>query len=162
MKTKSRWLGPLVAAFSLTAAACAAQPSKQAAELPGTEGCFWARSVVDWVALDSSTLIVAAPTDQSPYLVKLLNPIPGLAAHEHTFFQSGRPGVGQFCSANHSFVSVPGRGGWRSPAVAVRRLTPAQVRQLAGHADGPLVHHAPTPYPAESRALAPVAAASSG
>jgi hypothetical protein len=146
-----RWPYAITAALGITLSACASQPERHAglASLPGTEGCFWTRTVYDWVALDSATLIVSA-SDQSPYLVKLLGPIPGLGARENLRFHTGRGGGELFCSANHSFVSTPGRAGWWSTALAVRRLTPAQARQLSEQVDWPLVHHAPAIYPAQS------------
>ncbi len=150
MTTKSRVL-VLMGTIGIALTACAAQPAKLAA-LPGTEGCFWTSTVFDWVALDSSTLIVSAPTSNSPYLVKLMSPVPGLAARERMVFHSGVPGGGQFCSANHSFVTVAGRYGWRQHAVAVRRLTPEVARQLTADMRSPIVNHAPTPYPAQSAA----------
>lgn len=156
MKTHAHRLVALAGALSFTLAACATQPASLA-ELPGTEGCFWTRLVYDWVALDDSTLLVSAPNDRSPYLVKLMGPIPGLAAREHLAFHTGREGGGLFCSRNHPFVAAPGRAGWREPAVAVRRLTPAMARQLMTRVELPLVHHAPTVYPKQSRA-APVPA----
>jgi hypothetical protein len=154
MKTHAHRLAALAGALSLAVGACATQPA-QLAQLPGTEGCFWTRLVYDWVALDDSTLLVSVPNDRSPYLVKLLGPVPGLAAREPLIFSTGRDGSELFCSRNHPFIIAPGRNRWRQPVVAVRRLTPAMAQQLTLHVELPLVHHAPTVYPKESR-TAPV------
>ncbi len=131
------------AVFSLLGA-CASHPyaeSPAVANLPGKEACFFTRTVFSWTVLNDSTLIVDAPTSQTPYLVKLMAPVPGLGglAAERLGFQSG-PRMGMFCNMDSIFVRAPGGGPppWREPAIAVRAITPAQAKDLIATAQTPV------------------------
>lgn len=124
--------------FALGLVACASRPPQSLASLPGKESCFWTRTVFTWTVLDDSTLIVEAPMN-TPYLVKLLSPIPQLRFLEHIGFDNGPSAVGQFCSTT-GYIVEGGQFAQRSPAVAVRALSPQQAQQLIAAAKSPQPH----------------------
>lgn len=134
-----------VALLSVGFAACAAQPSREAARLPGTEACFRAATVFNWVVLDNQTMIVNAPTDQRPYLVKLLGPLPGLKGHERLGFDAGRGRSGMFCGGTATII-VFGTIRRREAVSAVRELTPQEAKRLLAAAGSPVVHREPSTH----------------
>jgi hypothetical protein len=125
------WLG-------MGLAACASHPPPSVANLPGKESCFWTRTVFTWTVLDDSTLIVDAPMN-TPYLVKLLSPIPQLRFLERIGFDNGPSAIGQFCSTT-GYIVARGQFAQRSPATAVRALSPQQAKQLIAAAKSPQPH----------------------
>lgn len=127
---------------------CASQPPRELAKLPGTPACFYVRTLFSWVVLDPQTLIVYAPSLQSPYLLKLLGPIPGLTFNERLGFQSGVPHNGRMCS-NDGYVIQPGPVRIRQAVTAVRALTVAEAAPLIAAAGKPRMHRKPARAPAK-------------
>jgi hypothetical protein len=128
----------LLGCFGIGLAACASHPPQSLANLPGKESCFWTSTVFTWTVLDDSTLIVDAPMN-TPYLVKLLSPIPQLRFLERIGFDNGPGAIGQFCSTS-GYIVARGQFGQRTPATAVRALSPQQAQQLIAAAKSPPPH----------------------
>lgn len=127
-------------AVAVLLGACASNLPSDVANLPGKEACFWTSTIFNWTALDDSTLIVDAPTEQAPYLVKLMAPIPGLRASDRVGFLGGDP-TGMFCKMSSVFIR--GSLSYREPVVAVRALTPAQAKEMLARDNAPGVSHQP-------------------
>jgi len=117
---------------------CSSHPPREAGpvpakdKLPGTDACFWTRSLQDWTVLDDSTLLVHAPMAKDAYLVKLIAPIFGLSFHETLGFEGGGGNPGQICGQTAYVIARNAGGGIpdRQPVSAVRALTPAEAKHL--------------------------------
>ena len=140
-----RWI-----AISLTAATagalfgCASSPSSQGAgfaasirgathekaALPGKPGCFWLSNFDgSWTVLNDSELIVYAPFESQPYLIKLFAPVPDLKFHQRLGFDAVE-GTGSICNGTMDILVVPNWEPHRVPIVAVRALTVPEERHL--------------------------------
>lgn len=134
--------------FAVIAAAalsgCASSPSSQAAgyaqsmggtnrtlaTLPGKPACFWLRNFDgSWTVLNDSELIVHAPLQSRPYLIKLFEPVMGLRFHERLGFEdTGHTGM--ICNDSMDDLVVPHWQPHRVPITAVRALTKPQADHL--------------------------------
>jgi hypothetical protein len=134
----------LFAAAAAALCGCASSPSSQGAglaadlgsssrktqALPGTPGCFWLSNFQgSWTVLNDSELIVYAPLESRPYLVKLFEPVPSLQFHERLGFENPER-TGMICDGAMDDLLVPRWEPHRIPIVAVRKLTPAEARHL--------------------------------
>jgi len=136
--------GGLLALLAMGLVACGSQPRRGLANLPGADACFWTRNLSDWTVLNDSTLIVHAPLTRDAYLIKLFAPIPGLQFHERLGFEGGDGDPGQICSTN-AYVIAGGPVPEREPVAAVRKLTPAQAKNLLSTSGASVPHRQPSP-----------------
>lgn len=92
--------------------------------------CVFSRTISNWDVLDNETLIIWAPTQKNPYLVKLWSPAFGLK-HEFTLgFEDGN-NDGQFCDYGQDKIVVRGPAGpERYNLRTVRRLDEAEAKAL--------------------------------
>ncbi|HEX4051284.1 MAG TPA: hypothetical protein VHY19_10440 [Steroidobacteraceae bacterium] len=136
----------LITGLGMSGIAPATDRPAELSSLPGKEACFWMHSIFNWAVLDDSTLLVEAPTSQTPFLVKLFRPMPGMTT-DRVGFDSGRPRAGLFCVNSYVFVRGPARAAPPdyAPAIAVRALTPVQAKELLAKAGGPVVYRQPEP-----------------
>lgn len=103
---------------------------QSAAPLPGTPGCFLL-SLFDgsWTVLNESELIVYAPSESQPYLIKLFAPVPTLKFRQRLgFADTGHSGM--ICDDAMDALVVPNWEPGHVPIVAVRKLTVPQARHL--------------------------------
>jgi hypothetical protein len=104
--------------------------SQKTAALPGKPACFWLRSFQgSWTVLNSSELIVYAPLDSDPYLIKLFEPVPDLKFDERLGFEDVEHS-GMICDGSLDYLALPRWQPHRIPIVAVRKLTVPEERQL--------------------------------
>jgi hypothetical protein len=130
-------------AIGLTAAAAAAllgcastqgagqaTSSQTTAALPGKPACFWLRTFQgSWTVLNSRELIVYAPLDSDPYLIKLLEPVPNLKFDQRLGFEDVEHS-GMICDSSMDDLALPHWQPHRIPIVAVRKLTVPEERLL--------------------------------
>lgn len=95
--------------------------------LPGTEACIFTADLYDWTVLDDSNLIVYAPGQHQPYLIKLFAPVFDLPFHERIGFEAVEHN-GQLCKGD--FVIVRGDMPSRTAITNVRLLSAAQAKDL--------------------------------
>jgi hypothetical protein len=116
--------------------------TRPAPPLPGTEACIMTVELYDWTVLDDSSLIVYAPGQHQPYLIKLFTPVFDLPFHETLGFE-GVEHNGQLCRGD--YVIVRGEMPSRTAISAVRLLTPAQAKDLLAASKHPAAPGAPHP-----------------
>ncbi|HEY3808566.1 MAG TPA: DUF6491 family protein [Steroidobacteraceae bacterium] len=124
-RSVAAWL--MSAGLAGCAATTARAPHAPPAPLPGTEACIFTVNLFDWTVLDDTTIIVYAPGNKQPYLVKLFAPIFDLGFHQTLGFEDVEHN-GQLCKGD--YVLVRGDTPERSSIDAVRRLTPDQAKEL--------------------------------
>jgi len=141
-----RWSA--IGLFAVIAAAalsgCASSPSSQAAgyaesmggtnralaTLPGRPACFWLRNFDgSWIVLNDSELIVYAPLQSRPYLIKLFEPVIDLKFHERLGFEDTAH-TGMICNDSMDDLIVPHWQPHRVPITAVHALTKPQADRL--------------------------------
>lgn len=147
--------------FAVIAAAalsgCASSPSSQAAgyaenmggtnralaTLPGKPACFWLRNFDgSWIVLNNSELVIYAPLQSRPYLIKLFEPVIGLRFHERLAFEATGH-TGMICNDSMDDLIVPHWQPHRVPITAVHALTKAQADHLLAE------NHIKVPAPAK-------------
>jgi hypothetical protein len=120
----------LLSAAAVVAAGCAARmaPSNPpGASLPGTETCIFSASLIDWVVLDDTTLIVYAPSRNDPYLVKLFAPVIDLDYRQTLGFEDTAHS-GELCRGDD--LIARGSSPRRMAIAAVRALSAQQAKDL--------------------------------
>jgi Family of unknown function (DUF6491) len=122
--------GALLGCASIPGAAHEGASAQKSAALPGKPGCFWLRDFDgSWTVLNDQELIVYAPLQTRPYLIKLFAPVPGLKFDQRLGFQDVEHS-GMICNGELDNLVVPHWAPHLIPIVAVRRLSAAQERQL--------------------------------
>lgn len=125
-------------ATAATLLGCASTPgaaregasAQNTAALPGKPGCFWLMDFDgSWTVLNDQELIVYAPLQTQPYLIKLFEPVPDLKFDQRLGFQDVEHS-GMICNGELDNLVVPHWAPHDVPIVAVRRLSAAQARQL--------------------------------
>lgn len=110
------------------AAEIAAEASK-AGESKGGD-CVFARTINNWEAVDNETLIIWAPSQNHPYLLKLWMPVFGLKSEFGLGIQDG-DNDGQFCDYGRDAIVVDAPGGpERYKVRTLTRLDEAHAQAL--------------------------------
>jgi hypothetical protein len=111
-------------------AAALRSPSPKTATLPGKPGCFWLSNFDgSWTVLNDRELIVYAPLQSEPYLIKLFESVPTLKFRERLGFADAQH-TGMICNDSMDDLVVPHWEPHRVPIVAVRKLTVPEANRL--------------------------------